>query len=115
MHEKRYHVTFKPRDVACIPPCGMEAAFQSLDESIRSILSRYADASTGDTLRFGHSEVEIQNGLVIVTSEDEMDVEKVLTVLQHYFWVRQEANDHRVVLDEDVSVTIRRDRDDRSR
>lgn len=93
MQEKRYHVTFKPRDVACIPPCGMEAALQSLEETVRSILSRYADTSTGDTLRFGRGEVEIKNGLVIVESEDETDAEKVLAILHHYFWVHEEAND----------------------
>jgi hypothetical protein len=93
MHEKRYHVTFKPRDVACIPPCGMEATLQSLEETVRSILSRYADAITGDKLRFGRSEVKIKNGLVIVESEDETDAEQVLAILQHYFWVREAAND----------------------
>jgi hypothetical protein len=89
MHEKRYHVTFKPRDVACIPPCGMAATLQSLEETVRSILSRYADAITGDKLRFGRSEVEIKNGLVIVGSDDETDAEQVLAILQHYFWVRE--------------------------
>jgi hypothetical protein len=93
MYAKRYHVTFKPRDVACTPPCGMEAMHQSLEETVRSILSRYADATTGDKRRFGRSEVEIKNGLVIVESEDETDVEQVLAILQHYFWVREEAND----------------------
>jgi|GEM_PF-1935150 len=93
MYEKRYHVTFKPRDVACIPPCGMEATLQSLVETVRSILSRYADAINGDTLRFGRSEVELKNGLIIVKSEDETDVEHVLAILQNYFWFREEVND----------------------
>jgi hypothetical protein len=56
----------------------MEATLQSHEETVRSILSRYADAITGDKLRFGRSEVEIRNGLVIVESEDETDVAKVL-------------------------------------
>jgi len=93
MYEKRYHVTFKPRDVAGTPPCGMEATLHSLEETVRSILSRYADAITGDTLRFGRSEVELKNGLIIVKSEDETDVEHVLAILQHYFWFREEVND----------------------
>ncbi len=93
MYEKRYHVTFKPRDVACTPPCGMEATLDSLEETVRSILSTYADAITGDTLRFGRSEVELKNGLIIVKSEDETEVGHVLAILQHYFWVREAAND----------------------
>lgn len=93
MHEKRYHVTFKPQDIACTPPCGMEAAHHAFEETAHSILSRYATASTGDTLRFGRSEVEIRNGLVIVTSEDETDVEHVLAILQHYFRVREVVHD----------------------
>lgn len=92
MYEKRYHVSFKPRDVACTPPCGMEAALHTLGETVRSILSRYADAITGDALIFGQSEVQIKNGLVIVVSDDGTDAEHVRTILQHYFWVREEAN-----------------------
>jgi len=93
MYEKRYHVTFKPRDVACIPPCGMEATLQSLVETVHSILSRYADAINGDKLTFGRCGVEIKNGVVIIESEDESDAEGVLAILQHYFWVREEGSE----------------------
>ena len=87
MRERKYRVTFRPEDIACTPPCGMEATLNSIDETIRSILSRYADESIGDRLRFGQSEVGIKNGFVEMHQNNEEDTEKVVAILKHYFRV----------------------------
>jgi hypothetical protein len=42
----------------------MEATLNSIDEMIRSVLSRYADDARDEKLRFGQSDVEITNGVV---------------------------------------------------
>ena len=89
MSERRYRVTFRPEDIAFTPPCGMEATFNSIDETIRSILSRYSDESIGDRLRFGHSEVEIKNGSVEILQDSEEDTEKIVAILKHYFRVHE--------------------------
>jgi hypothetical protein len=89
MQAKRYGVTFKPRDVACIPPCGMAAALQFLDETIRNLLSRYADASIGETLRIGRCEVTITNGVVTLHQGDATDAERVVALLKQYFNVHE--------------------------
>jgi hypothetical protein len=59
----------------------------------RQLQVRGTYAITGGTLRFGRSEVEIKNGLVIVMSEDETEERHVLAILQHYCWVREEVHD----------------------
>jgi hypothetical protein len=87
MSERKYRVTFRPEDIACTPPCGMEATLNTIDETIRSILSRYADESVGDRLRFGLSAVEIKNGFVEIHQKSEEDTEKVVSILEHYFRV----------------------------
>ena len=92
MKERRYRVTFRPEDIACTPPCGMEATFNTIDETIRSILSRYADESVGDMLRFGSSEVGIQNGFVVIQQKSEEDPEKIVAILKHYFRVHETAD-----------------------
>jgi len=91
MKEKTYRVTFRAEDIACTPPCGMEATLNTIDEMIRSILSRYADESVGDRLRFGQSDVEIKNGLVAIYQDSEEDTEKVVSILKHYFRVYETA------------------------
>jgi hypothetical protein len=91
MKARKYRVTFRPEDIACTPPCGMEAALNTIDETIRSILGRYADDSVGDRLKFGHSEVEIKNGLVKIQQDSEEDTEKIVAILEHYFRVHETA------------------------
>jgi len=91
MKARKYRVTFRPEDIACTPPCGMEAALNTIDEMIRSILSRYADDSVGDRLKFGQSEVEIKNGLVKIQQDSEEDTEKIVAILEHYFRVHETA------------------------
>jgi hypothetical protein len=91
MKARKYRVTFRPEDIACTPPCGMEATLNSIDETIRSILSRYADESVGDRLRFGQSDVEIKNGFVVIQQKSEEDTEKIVAILKHYFRVHETA------------------------
>lgn len=91
MKARKYRVTFRPEDIACTPPCGMEATLNSIDEMIRSILSRYADESVGERLRFGQSDVEIMNGLVEIHPDSEDDSEKIVSILKHYFRVHETA------------------------
>ena len=91
MNARKYRVTFRPEDIACTPPCGMEATLNSIDETIRSILSRYADESVGDRLRFGQSDVEIKNGFVEIHQDSEEDTEKIVAILKHYFRVHETA------------------------
>ena len=92
MRERTYGVTFKPADIACTPPCGMEAALNVLDEMIRGILSRYADESADNMLRFGKRVVAIKNGVVTVYSESEGDSEKIISILKHHFRVHEIAD-----------------------
>jgi hypothetical protein len=89
MSERKYRVTFRPEDIACTPPCGMEATLNTIDETIRSVLSRYADESVGERLRFGQSDLEIKNGFVTIHQDNEEDTEKIVAVLKHYFRVRE--------------------------
>jgi hypothetical protein len=90
MKERTYRVTFKAPDIACIPPCGLGAALNALDETVRSILSRYADtARDDDKLRFGNSYVEINNGRVTINGHDDEDTEKIVAILKHYFSVHE--------------------------
>ena len=89
MKARKYRVTFRPEDIACTPPCGMEATLNSIDEMILSTLSRYADESVEDRLRFGQSEVEIKNGLVEIHPDSAEDSEKVISILKHYFRVHE--------------------------
>ena len=56
---------------------------------IRSILSRYADDARDEKLRFGRNDVEIKNGLVKIYKDSEEDTEKVVSILKHYFRVRE--------------------------
>ena len=91
MKARKYRVTFKPEDIACTPPCGMEATLNTIDDMIRSILSRYADESVGDRLKFGQSDVEIKNGSVEIHQDGEEDTEKIVAVLKHYFRVHETA------------------------
>ena len=91
MRERKYRVTFRPEDIACTPPCGMEATLNSIDETIKSILSRYADESVGYRLIFGQSEVGIKNGFVIIQQKSEEDTEKIVAILKHYFRVLETA------------------------
>jgi hypothetical protein len=91
MNARKYRVTFRPEDIACTPPCGMEAALNTIDETIRSILSRYADESGGERLRFGQSEIEIKNGLVEIDQDSAKDNEKIVAILKHYFRVHETA------------------------
>lgn len=93
MKAQKYRVTFRPEDIACTPPCGMEATLNSIDEMIQSILSRYADESVGERLRFGQSEVEIKNGLVEIHPDSAEDSEKVINILKHYFRVQHETDE----------------------
>ena len=67
----------------------MEAALNTIDETIRSILSRYADESCDDTLKFGQSDVEIKNGFVEIHRDNEEDTEKIVAILKHYFRVHE--------------------------
>jgi hypothetical protein len=87
MKERKYRVTFRPEDIACTPPCGMEATLNSIDVMIGSILSRYADDARDEKLRFGRNDVEIKNGLVAIYQDSEEDTEKVVSILKHYFRV----------------------------
>jgi hypothetical protein len=89
MKARKYRVTFRPEDIMCTPPCGMEATLNSIDETIRSILSRYADDARDEKLRFGHSDVEIKNGFVEILQDSEEDTEKIVAILKHYFWVHE--------------------------
>jgi len=91
MKARIYRVTFRPEDIACTPPCGMEATLNSIDEMIRSILSRHADESTDNKLRlrFGRNDVEIKNGLVKIYHDSERDTEKIIAILKLYFSVRE--------------------------
>ena len=82
MKARRYRVTFRPQDMACTPPCGMDAALNSLDELIRSILSRDADDAREGNLRFGHSDVDIKNSIVTIHPCKEADAEKVIALSQ---------------------------------
>ncbi|HUV02378.1 MAG TPA: hypothetical protein VMW67_02855 [Desulfobacteria bacterium] len=91
MKARKYRVTFRPEDIACTPPCGMEATLKTIDETIRSILSRYADESGGDRLRFGQNDVEIKNGFVEIQQNNEEDTEKIAAILKHYFRVHETA------------------------
>jgi len=91
MKARKYRVTFRPEDIACTPPCGMEATLNTIDETIRSILSRYADESGDNKLRFGQSEVEIKNGFVEIHHDSEDDHEKIVSILKHYFRVHETA------------------------
>lgn len=91
MKRRRYRVTFRPEDIMCTPPCGMEATLNSIDETIRSVLSRYADESGDDRLRFGQSELEIKNGSVEIHQKSEEDTEQIVTILKHYFRVHETA------------------------
>jgi hypothetical protein len=86
---RKYQVTFRPEDIACTPPCGMEATLNSIDETIRSILGRYADESGDDKLRFGQSDIEIKNGLVKIYQDSEEDTDKIVAILKHYFRVHE--------------------------
>lgn len=87
MKERIYRVTFRTSDIAFIPPCGLGAALNSMDDTIRSILSRYADDASDGKLTFGHNEVEIKNGSVKVYQDNEEDTEKIVEILKHYFSV----------------------------
>lgn len=69
----------------------MEATLNSIDETIRSVLSRYADESGDDRLRFGQSELEIKNGSVEIHQKSEEDTEQIVTILKHYFRVHETA------------------------
>lgn len=89
MKERKYHVTFRPEDIACTPPCGMEATLNTIDEMIRSILRRYADDARDEKLRFGRNNVEIKNGVVEIYQDSEEDTEKIVTILKHYFRVHE--------------------------
>jgi hypothetical protein len=92
MKERTYRVSFKPEDIACTPPCGMEAALNAIDEIIRGILSRYADESADNMLRFGQSNVAIKNGVVTVYPDSKGDRERIISILKHHFSV-QETSD----------------------
>ena len=89
MKARTYRVYFRERDIACTPPCGLEAALNSIDETVRSILSRYADDACDDRLRFGNSHVEINNGLVTIYEDRAEDTEKLVAILKHYFSVHE--------------------------
>ena len=89
MKARTYRVTFRPEDIACTPPCGMEATLNTIDETIRSILSRYADDARDEKLRFGQNAVEIKNGSVKIYQDSEEDTEKIVAILKHYFRVRE--------------------------
>ena len=91
MKERRYRVNFRPQDMACMPPCGMAAALNSLDEMIWSILSRYADTTDDTKLRFGSSYVEITNGLVRIHEDSAEDTEKLVAILKHHFSVHERS------------------------
>jgi len=87
MKARKYRVTFRPEDIACTPPCGMEATLNSIDEMIRGILGRYADDARDEKLRFGRNDVEIKNGVVEIYQDSEEDTEKIVSILKHYFRV----------------------------
>lgn len=89
MKERTYSVNFRQRDIAYTPPCGMDAAIKLIDEMIRSILSRYADETGDNKLRFGHSGVEIKNGFVKIYQDSGGDTEKIISILRDYFSVRE--------------------------
>ncbi|MBN1763061.1 MAG: hypothetical protein JW878_08320 [Methanomicrobia archaeon] len=91
MNVKTYRVTFRPEDIMCTPPCGMEATLNSIDETIRSVLSRYADESGDAKLKFGQNDLEIKNGLVEIHQKSEGDTEKIVAILKHYFRVHETA------------------------
>ena len=89
MTERKYRVTFRPDDIMWTPPCGMEATLNSIDETIRSVLSRYADELSDAKLRFGQSELEIKNGSVEIHQQSAEDTEKIVAILKHYFRVHE--------------------------
>jgi hypothetical protein len=89
MKERKYRVTFRSEDIACTPPCGMEATLNTIDEMIRSILSRYADDARDEKLKFGRSDVEIKNGVVDIYQDSGEDIEKIVAILKQYFRVHE--------------------------
>ncbi|MBK5190105.1 MAG: hypothetical protein JJE19_01195 [Methanosarcinales archaeon] len=91
MKARTYRVTFRPEDIACTPPCGLEATLNTIDEMIRSILSRYADDARDEKLRFGRNDVEINNGVVEIYQDSEEDTEKIVAILKQYFNLRETA------------------------
>ena len=91
MKARKYRVTFRPEDIACTPPCGMEATLNSIDEMIRGILGRYADDARDEKLRFGRNDVEINNGVVEIYQDSEEDTEKIVAILKQYFNLRETA------------------------
>lgn len=67
----------------------MEAALNSVDEMIRGILTRYANESADNNVRFGHSNVEIEHGVVTIYQDNEEDTAKVTDILRRYFRVHE--------------------------